>query len=324
MIVERRRRARRAARVARRRSPTRSSTGSRRFARRREHLRAAGRYTVLPGRCLPRNSSRAPRLGRHLYASTSEGMSLLERGDFAQATVPLARPPGWRPRRPRSARRSAAPTSAPAATPRRRAEFEAVVERYPVNDYAHFCLGRALTLTRRARPGPPAPRARRQPAARAARLPDLPRAAAPAPLGWREGAGPARQPGVGLGRRRARSRRSARGCWCCSASPRDDAEARPTGSPTRCGRCGSSTTPTGRMNEPLGDREVLCVSQFTLYGDTRRATGPSFTARGAGRGRRAAVRALLRAARRQARGASAPGWRSSWSTTGPVTLMLEA
>ena len=25
------------------------------------------------------------------------------------------------------------------------AEFEAVVERHPVNDYAHFCLGRALT-----------------------------------------------------------------------------------------------------------------------------------------------------------------------------------
>ena len=31
----------------------------------------------------------------------------------------------------------------------------------------------------------------------------------------------------------------------------------------------------GRLNEPLGDREVLCVSQFTLYGDTRRATGPA-------------------------------------------------
>ncbi len=28
----------------------------------------------------------------------------------------------------------------------------------------------------------------------------------------------------------------------------------------------------GRMNEPLGDREVLCVSQFTLYGDTARGT----------------------------------------------------
>lgn len=33
----------------------------------------------------------------------------------------------------------------------------------------------------------------------------------------------------------------------------------------------------GRMNEPLGDRELLCVSQFTLYGDVRRGTRPSFT-----------------------------------------------
>jgi D-aminoacyl-tRNA deacylase len=32
----------------------------------------------------------------------------------------------------------------------------------------------------------------------------------------------------------------------------------------------------GRMNEALGDREVLCVSQFTLYGDTRRGNRPSF------------------------------------------------
>ena len=32
----------------------------------------------------------------------------------------------------------------------------------------------------------------------------------------------------------------------------------------------------GRMNEPLGDREALCVSQFTLYGDTRRGNRPSY------------------------------------------------
>jgi D-tyrosyl-tRNA(Tyr) deacylase len=34
----------------------------------------------------------------------------------------------------------------------------------------------------------------------------------------------------------------------------------------------------GRMNEPLGDREVLCVSQFTLYGDARKGTRPSYIA----------------------------------------------
>jgi D-aminoacyl-tRNA deacylase len=34
----------------------------------------------------------------------------------------------------------------------------------------------------------------------------------------------------------------------------------------------------GRMNEPLGEREILCVSQFTLYGDTRRGNRPSYVA----------------------------------------------
>ena len=33
----------------------------------------------------------------------------------------------------------------------------------------------------------------------------------------------------------------------------------------------------GRMNEPLGEREAICVSQFTLYGDVRRGNRPSYT-----------------------------------------------
>lgn len=34
--------------------------------------------------------------------------------------------------------------------------------------------------------------------------------------------------------------------------------------------------PEGRLNEALGDREVLCVSQFTLYADTRKGNRPGF------------------------------------------------
>jgi D-aminoacyl-tRNA deacylase len=32
----------------------------------------------------------------------------------------------------------------------------------------------------------------------------------------------------------------------------------------------------GRMNEPVGERELLCVSQFTLYGDARKGNRPSY------------------------------------------------
>ena len=32
----------------------------------------------------------------------------------------------------------------------------------------------------------------------------------------------------------------------------------------------------GRLNDPIGDREIICVSQFTLYGDTTRGNRPSY------------------------------------------------
>jgi D-aminoacyl-tRNA deacylase len=34
----------------------------------------------------------------------------------------------------------------------------------------------------------------------------------------------------------------------------------------------------GKMNEPLGGRGVLCISQFTLYGDTRKGNRPAYVA----------------------------------------------
>jgi D-tyrosyl-tRNA(Tyr) deacylase len=34
----------------------------------------------------------------------------------------------------------------------------------------------------------------------------------------------------------------------------------------------------GRMNEPLGEREAIVVSQFTLYGDARKGNRPSYVA----------------------------------------------
>ena len=78
--------------------------------------------------------------------SYQRGMSLLESGDYAQAAVPLQKAARLAPDKTsirealgrayfRSRRYSEAAE-----------EFEAVVERYPVNDYAHFCLGRALSL----------------------------------------------------------------------------------------------------------------------------------------------------------------------------------
>lgn len=81
------------------------------------------------------------------YRLYRRGVELLEDGNFGEATVPLAE----------AARRAPEKSSVREALGRAyfrnhqfaeaAAEFEAVVETHPVNDYAHFCLGRALSLT---------------------------------------------------------------------------------------------------------------------------------------------------------------------------------
>ena len=79
-----------------------------------------------------------------VYELFQNGMALLERGDFHAAAVPLARVRDVEPDKTsiREALGRAlfgAQRYAEAA-----AEFEAVVERAPTNDYALFCLGRSL------------------------------------------------------------------------------------------------------------------------------------------------------------------------------------
>jgi D-tyrosyl-tRNA(Tyr) deacylase len=80
----------------------------------------------------------------------------------------------------------------------------------------------------------------------------------------------------------------------------------------------------GHMNEALGDaRELLCVSQFTLYGDTKRGNRPSFVA--AARGEHAEPLYERFCALCDAkRGVFGSHMTIELVADGPVTLMLEA
>jgi Flp pilus assembly protein TadD len=87
--------------------------------------------------------------GELVYDLFKRGSALLEAGDYSAATIPLERARSLEPDKTsirealgrayfRSGRFEAA-----------REEFAAVVERSPVNDFAHFCLGRSLEKTGR-------------------------------------------------------------------------------------------------------------------------------------------------------------------------------
>lgn len=79
----------------------------------------------------------------------------------------------------------------------------------------------------------------------------------------------------------------------------------------------------GRMNEALGEREVLCVSQFTLYGDARRGNRPSYVA--AARPEHAEpLYEHFCAALGAQRGVFGADMQVSLINDGPVTLMLES
>jgi len=83
------------------------------------------------------------------YDLFRKGSELLEAGDFMAASVPLERARSLEP--DKSSIREALGRAYFRSRRYEQAaeEFAAVVERYPVNDYAHFCLSRSLANTGR-------------------------------------------------------------------------------------------------------------------------------------------------------------------------------
>ena len=81
--------------------------------------------------------------------------------------------------------------------------------------------------------------------------------------------------------------------------------------------------PEGRMNEPLGEREILCVSQFTLYGDTRRGNRPSFVAAASSEHAEPLYERFCTQAGAR-RGVFGAQMAVELVNDGPVTLLLEA
>jgi Flp pilus assembly protein TadD len=78
------------------------------------------------------------------YALFQRGISLLEESHWAQATVPLEKAKRLEPDKS-SIRETLGRAYFRSGRYRHAAtEFEAVVERSPANDYAHFCLGRSF------------------------------------------------------------------------------------------------------------------------------------------------------------------------------------
>jgi D-tyrosyl-tRNA(Tyr) deacylase len=79
----------------------------------------------------------------------------------------------------------------------------------------------------------------------------------------------------------------------------------------------------GRMNEAIGEREILCVSQFTLYGDTRKGNRPSFVDAAPGEQAQPLYERFCERAGAQ-RGEFGAQMAVELVNDGPVTVMVEA
>jgi D-aminoacyl-tRNA deacylase len=79
----------------------------------------------------------------------------------------------------------------------------------------------------------------------------------------------------------------------------------------------------GRMNDSLGEREILCVSQFTLYGDAKRGNRPSFVAAARSEHAEPLYERFCERAHAK-RGVFGAHMEVELVNDGPVTLLLEA
>jgi tetratricopeptide (TPR) repeat protein len=89
--------------------------------------------------------------GEHVYELYTRGSALLEAGDFAAAAIPLEHARNLEPDKTSIREALGRAYFRSGRFEKARQEFEAVVERAPVNHYAQFCLGRALENTGRRR-----------------------------------------------------------------------------------------------------------------------------------------------------------------------------
>ncbi len=84
-----------------------------------------------------------------VYDLFTRGSELLEAGDFNAAAIPLERASRLEPDKGSIREALGRAYFRSGQFGKARDEFAAVVERSPVNDFAHFCLGRALDKTGR-------------------------------------------------------------------------------------------------------------------------------------------------------------------------------
>ena len=87
--------------------------------------------------------------GEHVYDLYRRGSSLLEAGDFSAAAIPLEQAALLEPDKTSIREALGRAYFHAGRYAKAREEFRAVVERAPVNDFAHFCLGRSLEKTGR-------------------------------------------------------------------------------------------------------------------------------------------------------------------------------